>query len=174
MVHPLAAREVRPAPWDPAWPQGTIEIAYEEAKKVEHVAAGWADEVDKKVIAVFTVAAAIVTFVPTVQRPGTAIGPLTMWVVAIACFLRAAWFCYQAYSPRPFRLGPDPKTIRCKDWMALSPGKYRYQMLEFMGRAVIHNQDQANRKADALASALGWTAGEVAALALALVLTAAA
>ena len=42
-----------------------------------------------------------------------------------------------------------------------------------MGKAVAYNREQANEKAANLARAIGWTAGEVAALALALILTAA-
>jgi hypothetical protein len=168
----LAKSDTRPVVYDPGWPQETNQLAYEEAKKVEQFAVDWADSVDKKVVAVFAVAAAIVTFVPTIQQPGTALGPLLMWVVAIACFLRAAWFCNRAYAPRPFGVGPDPATIQAKEWLALPVGKYRYRMLEHMGKAVAYNRAQANAKAEYLTRAIGWTAGEVTALALALVLTA--
>ena len=116
----LAQAKGRPVVYDPQWPQETVQLAYEEAKKVEQMAVDWADAVDKKVVAVFAVAAAIVTFAPTIQRPGTAFGPLLMWVVAIACFLRAAWFCHEAYTPRSFGIGPDPSTIQAKEWLAPS------------------------------------------------------
>ena len=109
----------------------------------------WADSIDGKVVGIFAIAAVILTLAPALHHPGTATIQRALWAEAIICFLGAAWYCYHAYAPRGFRVGPDPKTLRCKEWLALKPSKYRYRMLGFMGETYAFNQSVLDVKAAA-------------------------
>jgi hypothetical protein len=158
-------------PWSAEWPSDTMQVAYAEAQEAVGQSAAWADALDTKVTGVFAVAAIIVTVVPTFQQVHSA-GVGFFWLVAFACFLGAAWNARLAYQPRPFRFGPNPSLLRDKEWLALPADRYRYRMLRWLGDTFEYNNETINSKADALSRAIAWTAIEVVALGLALVLPA--
>jgi hypothetical protein len=168
----MSKDESRPVAWNPEWPLETAELAYSEAREAAREADKWADVVDTKAVAVFTVAAGAVTLAPSLQRGASSPLQALLWLAALICFLGSAYYSYCAYKPHDFRFGPDPLRLQTPEWLALPPGRYRYRMLEWLGKNYEHNSGVTERKAKALTRAMRWTAFEVIALSLAVILPA--
>jgi hypothetical protein len=148
--------------------EGATELAYAAAGEAERLMYHWGDAIDTKAIGIFGVASIIVTVVPTMETFHAG-PPLVAWVIAICFWVLAARSCYAAFSPREFRVGPNPRTLADPAWLELTPTEYKGHMLTFMGRAYDHNKQELDRKAEALGSAIWYTAGEVMALSAGLV-----
>jgi hypothetical protein len=130
----------------------------------------WSDTIDSKVVAVFSVASAILGLAPALKQLHSVGASLAFWIVAASCWVFAVVFCHLAYRPRNFRVDPSPAKLLVPEWLRLDPDQYQFYRLRDMGKSYEHNRDDLDRKASCLGWAILFTAGEVFALALAFVL----
>lgn len=158
----------RPPAWAASWPEETSEQAYHEAREAVLAADKWADAIDRKAVAVFSVSALTMMLAPMVQ--GGARLPAfqaAAWLGALVCFLVATYNFRRAYKPRSFRVGPNPGALQTPEWLALPVACYRYRMLEWLGKTFEDNRRITDEKAAALDAAVFWAALEVVLLSLA-------
>jgi hypothetical protein len=85
--------------WTDDFNRETVGLAYQEAAGLQQLYAQWADAVDGKVVAVFTVASAILGLAPAFKKLENAGPPLVCWVAAAACWVIAVIFCYSVTAP---------------------------------------------------------------------------
>lgn len=153
----------------PKWAHDeTLSLAYEEAKGVQTLLSSWSDALDAKVVAVFGVASIIMGLAPVLRRPDAPGWTLIVLLLALACWLAAVFNCRRAYSPKDFRVGPDPASIQESDWRDLTPAEYRRFRLRDMADSCDFNQERVLEKANALGWAILFTAVEVPLLVLGL------
>ena len=156
--------------WDEAWSNGTVDLAFEECVRQQGVFTDWSSSIDNKIVAVFGVASAIIGFVSALQTPDTSGIPLIFWIIAVTCWVVAASYCYRAYGPVDLLMGPNPSNLLDDGWLQYTPKQYKYQRMRRMGDSFVHNRGELEQKADRLAHAAWFTAGEILSLTLAVFL----
>ena len=146
----------------------TLQLAYEDATRIQPLLASWSDALDTKVVAVFSVASALLTFGPAFRNPtGTDAGKVLL-IGAGVFWAVAAFFCRKAFNPRHMMIGPHPDVIQQPEWLGALPDEYRRARLTDMADAYAFNRGHLTGKADALRGAIAFTAIETLLLALAL------
>ena len=159
------------AVWDGTRKPETIALAFEESTALRAMYTTWFDAADAKIVAVFSVGAAIVGLAPALHWGKRLSGlPRDLWIFALVAWLVAAFCCWSAYSPREFRIDPHPRILTGSDWLSLDTAEYRFYRLEDMGKTHDKNLDQVKRKAGLVRWAMIATAAEVVALAAAFLL----
>jgi hypothetical protein len=156
------------APWDDSWDNDTLQLAYEESAGIREIDINWIESIDTKVVAVFSVASAIVGLTPTLRGDAAlSVERAVLLGFAGIAWLFAAFRCYFAYQPRGFTIGPNPKRKLDARWLGLTPTYYRYYALRDMAEAHEANRIEIVRKGGHLSAAIFATALEVIFLALA-------
>jgi len=165
---PALSEPSSPVQWNEEWNPETARLAYEHARELYRQVDTAADVLDRKVIAVFTVASAIATLGPVLGRP-------PLWSVgwwfgagAAVMWLLAATQCWQAFRPRRYRFDPNPATIAAPEWLALSPGAFHSKRLESVRQSVKENTATVKARSNALGRALVCAFAEVGLLLVAL------
>ena len=131
------------APWDDAWSADTLQMAYEESASTRDVASSLAEAIDTKVVAMFSVASAIIGLTPSLHGAGDLIAAAThpspwrlfFYFVGAVAWVYVAIQCYRAYRPHDFAVGPNPNKALNGAWLRLTPAKYKYYAIKEMGRA---------------------------------------
>ncbi|MGE5803218.1 MAG: hypothetical protein ACM358_13290 [Gemmatimonadota bacterium] len=124
--------------------------------------------IDRKVVAVFTIASAIATLGPALGRFPFCSGGWWLSAGAVAMWLGAAVQCWRAFDPRGYRVDPDPSTIASADWLRLHPGAFYLERLKSVRESIEVNSRTINARALALRGALVFALLEVAFLLAAL------
>jgi hypothetical protein len=156
--------------WDSRWDEETILLAYEASKELPATFSAWADAVDNKVVATFSVGAVLVVLLPALQQQPPTPAATIFLGLALGFWVFAAVACYRAYRPVGLRVEPNPRLLLNPKWLELSPKRFRYWRLHWLGKTFTHNSDQLARKTEHLGQALILTAAEVFCLLLSLVL----
>jgi hypothetical protein len=168
--------EIQSAPtelmtWNESVNEQTTQLAYEEATRLQTFYATWADSLDGKTVAVFSVGSAIFGLTPLFRNYPPQGGAFYVWIAAGICWIIAAILCHDAYTPRALRVDPDPKRLCTSEWLRLPPDEYRFYRLRDLGKTHEQNRDVLDEKAWSLRFAMWFTAGEVLLLAVAFVLS---
>jgi hypothetical protein len=157
--------------WDEGWNSETLELAYQDALKLQPLCSEWADALDTKTVAVFGVGSAILGLVPVFRELPITSVTFVVWGLAFASWGAATWHLHRAYTPSWFRVGTNPNTLLRRDWLSLSPTFFRLYHMRAMGEAFDRNRAAILRKGESLTQGIGWTAVGVGLLALAFVLS---
>jgi hypothetical protein len=159
------AVELLPDTLDPE----SLRLAYEEGLKSQPMQSEWADAVDKKVVAVFTVSALLIGVAPALKH--AAFGSPAWWcfLIAMAFWCLAGGCAVFAYQARALQV-LHPQFLLSADWLGSSVNAYRYHRLRFIGELHEANAAALDQKARWLKRSIRFTAAEVLAIAVALIL----
>jgi hypothetical protein len=149
----------------------TIKLAYEASIPILNTFSEWADSIDTKIVALFGVASVIVTLTPTLYRPDAPGALLTLWALGVVSWGAAAWACYQAYKPRPLRVGPNAEILLTDDWLARTPHEFQYARLHWLAGSYKANRDRIREKVYWFDLAIKLVAAEVLLLSVAMLLS---
>ena len=163
-------QSVTPLAWDAGFEDETVTLAYEATKELPQLFSNWADAIDNKIVANFTVASALVTLVPTFQEVERTIPVVVCLGLAIGFWAVSVLACYRAYRPMRFRIEPNPRALMGPSWLTKKPMHFRYSRMHWLGETYEHNSAKIEFKAEWLGYAMLLTAGEVFWLALAILL----
>jgi hypothetical protein len=119
------------------------------------------DVLDRKVVAVFTVASAIAALAPVLGK--FALWSDGWWLSAGAVIMwgLCAFECWWAFKPQRYRTDPDTATITTPEWLALSPGAFHVERLASVRESINQNVSIVTRRATALRGALTCALVEV-------------
>ena len=156
----------------PSFEKETVELAYEEAKKIQPLMSNWVDTIDTKIIGIFTVASLIAGLVPTFSDMDPVGWSLFFWIASVLFWAGTAVFTCIAFYPRTWRIDPDPRKVLGEDWLTLPAEPYRYYRLRDMGKTFERNRTESIKKADYLTLAIVFFALEIGSLALSLLFSA--
>ena len=158
--------------WNDSMDPATVEMMYEETTSSGSFMATWADAVDAKVIAIFSVASLLIGAIPAIGGIKASGWEWTPWIVAAFGWFGAGWFCIGAFRTRSFRVGPDPSKLLNEAWTHLTPDAYRSYRVRDLAKDWLSNWEAINAKAEAMAWAIPMVAIEATALVVALMLQA--
>jgi hypothetical protein len=148
----------------------TLQLAFDEAVRLDAGTSGWADALDRKLVAIFSVGTLVFGLAPNL--PGLKQGGLVtaLFLLAGGFWLISAGYVLRAFRVTGYRRTPDPDTLRGEAWLSLSSANYRVHRLRELGRSVNANWNVLTQKAKWVQRGLYWTAAEVFVLAVAFVL----
>ena len=148
--------------FDPSADWRTLQTAFDESLAANEISYGWADAIDGKIVAVFTLATAIAGVFP-IGHPKVAlsIGSISGLVVGFLGWMAAVFFCWRGYAPRGFKLGPSPQALLEGNWLGRSLANYQWYRLHYLGLSFDQNTEACEAKARDLGSAMLATALEV-------------
>lgn len=154
--------------WAESWNPETARLTYEHARDVYRIVDAATDVIDRKVVAVFTVASAIAVLAPVLGQ--SALWSDRWWLSAGAVIMwgLSAFECSQAFKPQRYRTDPDLATIATPEWLALSPGAFYVERLASVRESIKQNLSIVTRRATALRGALTCALVEVGFLLVAL------
>jgi hypothetical protein len=165
MIDEMTAASI-PA-FDDAWDAETLRLAFQDSAQMLTVDVTWAESLDAKVVAIFSVSSVVVGLAPALTAGSKSPGTWLFWAAALLSWGWAAVHCYRAYRPRDFTVGPSPQKTLDSKWLSLDPSKYRFYAIRDMAEAHEKNRRLFAEKAQHMDTALFATALEVLCLALA-------
>jgi hypothetical protein len=156
------------APWNDSWNKETVRLAFEESASSRDVVSALADSMDNKVVAIFSVASAIIGLTPALRGDeAISVERAVTFAISVLAWGVAVIQCYRAYQTHDFIVGPNPNKALDAKWLRLAPEKYQYYAIAEMGRAHEVNAAHILRRGKLLSAAMVATVVEVLSLGLA-------
>jgi len=156
-----ASAHPSPLQWDESWNPEIVRLAYEHSREVYRLVDDATEVLNRKVVAVFTVASAIATVGPVLGKFSLLSDGWWLSVGAVAMWLLSTVKCWQAFKPRVYRFDPDPATFLTPEWLSLSLGSFYLHRLESVKESVEGNAAEVTARGEALRDALKCALFEV-------------
>ena len=156
-----------PIAYNPSWSEHTLRAAYDDATRMLGVDVSWAESLDTKIVATFSVSSAVVGLAPSLASGEKSVETWLFWILALVFWAWAAWQCYRAFEPRDFTVGPSPGKTLDPKWLSLDLPRYYFYSIRDASDAHDANRALIAKKAGHLTSALFASALEVFCLAIA-------
>ena len=141
-------------------PPPSLDLAFDWVKGVLYAQTETADALDTKAATFFSIATLVlgVGISLTFSQAGSVpVSVLALSVVAVALYMKLAWFAIQALRPRKYKKLDNPTEIRKYYW-DLEPDGFKIQLLTHMEGAYEWNESVLKRKASDVRK-LPWLVG---------------
>lgn len=157
---------LKPIEWKEEWKEQSLDLAYSASEGFQGVLTDWANSLDNKIVALFTLTAALAGLAPTLLEGPIEGFRLICLAVAYCAWVFVLYSCALAYRPTDVRAGPDPDRLYDPAWLTLDPKHFKLYRLQAMAKTSVQVQKQLNLKADRVINASIAAAIQVAALAV--------
>ncbi len=137
----------------------TLKLAFEESKAITLRLEDAIGEIDRKIVILFTLSAAIAGLAPALS--GTAIN-VWAWRIGGLAWGMGAIACLLGYWPRNLSVSPNPNRIYRPRWLAIETDEYRLKRLGTMRHDYSKNKSFLDAKARWLRWAMVAVALEIA------------